>query len=61
MRKIGDSYDEITLLKRVMDGDEFAFRVIFNTHNSYVLYFGEKFLKSQATAEDLVQEAFTSL
>lgn len=59
--KICNSYDEALLLIRVRNGDEFAFRVLYDTYHKNVFFLGKKFLKSQAAGEDLVQEVFIAI
>ena len=57
--EISLSYDLAPLLKRIKKGDEFAFRILYDLYHKKVFSLGKKFLKSQASAEDLVQEIFT--
>jgi RNA polymerase sigma-70 factor (family 1) len=47
--------------RRIADGDESAFAVIFHRYKSPLFDYGMKITKSQAAAEELVQECFVKL
>ena len=61
MMNDSSSYNESRLLKKVKNGDEFAFRVIYDAYHKNIFFLGKKFLKSQSAAEDLVQEVFVTV
>ncbi|HUM65025.1 MAG TPA: RNA polymerase sigma-70 factor [Chitinophagaceae bacterium] len=61
MMNNSNSYNESCLLKKVKNGDEFAFRVIYDTYHKNIFFLGKKFLRSQSAAEDLVQEVFVKI
>lgn len=48
-------------LKRVSEGDEQAFRIIFDRYRVKLFYFISNLVNSEATAEELVQEVFVRL
>lgn len=50
--------DEKELLNRLAAGDENAFVTIFNTYQGYIFKVVYQFVKSQALAEELVQDIF---
>ena len=50
--------DEKELLNRLATGDENAFVTIFNTYQDYIFKVVYQFVKSQALAEELVQDIF---
>jgi RNA polymerase sigma-70 factor (family 1) len=51
-------YDERAILDRVAQGDANAFEFLFNQYRNKVIYFAWKFLRSDARAEDVLQEVF---
>ena len=54
-------YNENDLFQRIAEGDETAFTVIFHRYKSPLFDYGMKITKSQAAAEELVQECFIKL
>lgn len=56
-----DIYDEKELLRRIAEGDESAFAVIFHRYKSVLFDYGTKITKSHTAAEELVQECFVKL
>jgi RNA polymerase sigma-70 factor (family 1) len=50
--------DEKELLNRLAGGDENAFVTLFNTHQDHIFKVVYRFVKSQALAEELVQDIF---
>lgn len=61
MMKNAKSYDDVRLLNKVKNGDEFAFRVLYDTYQKHVFTLGNKILKSRSASEDVVQEVFTMI
>lgn len=55
------TYNEKDLLRRIAEGNEQAFRVLFDTYNKQLFTFAEGMLKSAADAEEVVQETFTKV
>ena len=53
--------NDSALLKQVAAGDPAAFRILFDEHRNQVYAIGLKLLKSEALAEDTVQEVFLKL
>jgi RNA polymerase sigma-70 factor (family 1) len=53
------TYQENELLRKIAEGDEQAFRLLFDTYNRRLFSFAEGLLKSAADAEEVVQESFT--
>jgi RNA polymerase sigma-70 factor (family 1) len=53
------TYQENELLRKIAEGDEQAFRLLFDTYNRRLFSFAEGLLKSAADAEEVVQEIFT--
>lgn len=51
-------FDEKELLNRLAAGDENAFVTLFNTYQDYIFKVVYQFVKSQALAEELVQDIF---
>jgi len=49
------------LLLKIADGDESAFRKVFNLYNKTIYSFVENFIHSSADAEEIVQETFLVL
>lgn len=56
-----DIYDEKELFRRIAEGDESAFAVIFHRYKSVLFDYGMKITKSHEAAEELVQECFVKL
>jgi RNA polymerase sigma-70 factor (family 1) len=56
-----DTYNEKELFRRIANGDELAFAEIFHLYKSPLFDYGIKITKSQAAAEELVQECFLKL
>ena len=53
--------DYAALLERMAAGDHAAFRILFDEHRNRVYAIGLRLLKSEALAEDIVQEVFLKL
>jgi RNA polymerase sigma-70 factor (ECF subfamily) len=51
----------MALLSLIAEGDERAFRALFDHYNKLLFTFAEAMLKSGADAEEVVQECFTKL
>jgi RNA polymerase sigma-70 factor (family 1) len=51
-------HDEKILLERISNGDEAAFKIIYDTYRHKIVYIAWKFLRSEARAEDVLQEIF---
>lgn len=58
---IQDSYEEKELLSRVAEGDEIAFKELYNQHWNRLYSFALSWLKNIAQAEDAVQESFLKI
>jgi RNA polymerase sigma-70 factor (family 1) len=56
-----DIYHEKDLFRRIAEGDESAFAIIFHRFKSSLFDYGMKITKSQVAAEELVQECFVKL
>lgn len=54
-------HNETALLSLIAEGDEPAFRALFDHYNKLLFTFAEAMLKSAADAEEVVQECFTKL
>ncbi len=54
-------YDEKILFRQIAEGDENAFTVIFYRYKSSLFDYAVKVTKSQAAAEELVQDCFLKL
>lgn len=54
-------YNEKELLLRISDGDQGAFRQVFEMQERALQYFAEKLLEQRAEAEDVVLMAFQKL
>src|SRR5690242_7953989 len=54
-------YDEKLLFQQIAEGDETAFRSIFDLYKIRLYHFIFKMTKSATTAEELVQEVFMKL
>src|SRR5690606_16269361 len=52
---------EKLLLQRIHDGDETAFRQMFNEYKGKIFTFVDNFIHSKADAEEIVQETFLIL
>lgn len=53
--------DEKSLLARTSQRDEMAFKIIYESYQSQVLTFANKYLKSRQLAEEVMQEVFLKL
>jgi RNA polymerase sigma-70 factor (ECF subfamily) len=58
---IHKSYEEKELLSRLAEGDEFAFKELYNNHWNRLYSFALSWLKNIAQAEDAVQESFLKI
>src|SRR5688572_25550844 len=54
-------YDEKQLFIKIAEGDETAFRQIFDAYKKRLFVFVHRMVKSHVTAEELVQEIFLKL
>lgn len=54
-------YDESVLLKEVADGNQAAFKVLFDTYRPRLYHYISGLVKSQQVAEELVMDVFTKL
>ena len=54
-------YNEITLLQQVSEGDEFAFRQLFEAYRDKLYTYILKITESRETAEDTVHDVFLKL
>lgn len=52
---------DFELINLVKQGDESAFRVLFNSYSSKLFYFSLKFLKEKEASQEIVQEVFLNL
>ncbi len=50
--------DENTLIRTARDGDEAAFRALFDAHRGRVFGLAYRYLRNQTDAEDVLQETF---
>lgn len=57
----GTAHNEKNLLQLIANGNELAFRQLFDTYNKKLFTFAEGMLKSAADAEEIVQESFTKV
>jgi RNA polymerase sigma-70 factor (family 1) len=55
------SFSEKQLLQLVVEGNELAFRQLFDCYNKRLFAFAEEMLKSAADSEEIIQECFTKL
>jgi RNA polymerase sigma-70 factor (ECF subfamily) len=53
--------DESSLLSRTAQGDQAAFKIIYEAYQSQVLTFANKYLKSRQRSEEVMQEVFLRL
>lgn len=53
--------DERSLLGRTAQGDQAAFKIIYEAYQSQVLTFANKYLKSRQRSEEVMQEVFLRL
>jgi len=56
-----DIYNEKLILLRISEGDEAAFRVLYDHHSRKVYFISRRLLKSEVQAEDIVQEIFSKV
>ena len=54
-------YDEADVLKLLVEGNEFAFGVIYDRYRPKIYHLALKFLKSAELAEEVVQEVFLKI
>lgn len=52
---------DFELINLVKQGDESAFRTLFNSYSSKLFYFSFKFLKEKEASREIVQEVFLNL
>lgn len=57
-RPVETPFSEKELFDRIATGDEKAFRVLFERYKTKLYYFILHFVKSEAAAEEMVQETF---
>lgn len=53
--------DDLALLQQVANGEEKAFRLLYDRYRIQIFHVGFKFLKSEAAAEDILQEVFSKI
>jgi len=56
-----DLFTEKLLLKQISEGNEEAFRKVFNLYSGHIFTFVERFTHSAADAEEIVQDTFMIL
>ena len=56
-----DQICDFELINLIKQGDESAFRLLFNSYSSKLFYFSLKFLKEKEASQEVVQEVFLSL
>lgn len=56
---MGSDHTDIT--KRLIEGDEKAFRDVYDLYHKYLYFVAYKFLKSESLAQDAVQDIFLKL
>jgi RNA polymerase sigma-70 factor (ECF subfamily) len=54
-------HNEKNLLQLIANGNELAFRQLFDAYNKKLFTFAEGMLKSAADAEEIIQESFTKV
>jgi len=52
---------DFELITRIKEGDEVAFRIVFDSFSSKLYYFSLRFLKDKESCQEVVQEVFMSL
>ncbi len=52
---------DCTLVTRVSNGDELAFRILFHRYRNKLYRFSLRYVKSSAVAEDIVQDTFLKI
>ncbi|MFA6945484.1 MAG: RNA polymerase sigma-70 factor [Pedobacter sp.] len=52
---------DFELITRIKEGDEAAFRIIFDLYSSKLYYFSLKFLKEREPCQEVVQEVFMNV
>ncbi len=52
---------DFDLISRIIEGDESAFRIIFDLYSSKLYYFSFRILKDKESCQEVVQEVFLSL
>ncbi len=52
---------DFELITRIKEGDELAFRLVFDSYSSKLYYFSLKFLKEKEPCQEVVQEVFMNL
>lgn len=56
-----DQVCDFELINRIKEGDELAFRIVFDSYSSKLFYFSLRFLKEKEPCQEVVQEVFLSL
>jgi RNA polymerase sigma-70 factor (ECF subfamily) len=55
------SNKELELVRRLRDGDSFAFDLLFEQYSSKLFYFVNKYLNVKEESEEIVQDVFLNL
>lgn len=53
--------DQVEITKKLIEGDEKAFRDVYDYYHEYLYFVAYKFLKSKSLAQDAVQDIFLKL
>ena len=53
--------DQVEITKKLIEGDEKAFRDIYDCYHKYLYFVAYKFLKNESLAQDAVQDIFLKL
>lgn len=56
-----EQFCDFELISRIKEGDESAFRIVFDLYSSKLYAFSYRFLKEKEPCQEVVQEAFLSL
>ncbi len=52
---------DFELITRIKEGDEAAFRIVFDSYSSKLYYFSLRFLKEKEPCQEVIQEVFMNL
>ncbi len=55
------AYDEFSILAQVAEGDEVAFRKLFDNYRDKIFFIAFKITRDESSSEDVVQEVFIKL
>ena len=53
--------NELDLLARIAEGDQYAFTLLFKSYQQYIFVYGRKLTRSDEMAEEIVQDVFLKL